>query len=70
MSRGERRTWIRLITDLPTTSYELLRGGLDWTRYVRSLWRFDTGAVFSRDDPLPGLAELALLPYLAVRRGF
>ncbi len=62
--------WIRLVTDLPTAGYELVGGGLDWRGYVRSLWRFDTEAVFSRDDPLPGLAELALIPYLAVRRGF
>jgi hypothetical protein len=27
-------------------------------------------AVFSSDDLLPGLVELALIPYLAVRRGF
>jgi len=25
--------------------------------------------VFSRDDLLPGLAELGLLPYLAIKRG-
>ncbi len=62
--------WIRLVTDVPTAGYELLRGALDWRGYVRSLSRFDTEAVFSRDDPLPGLAELALVPYLAVRRGF
>ncbi len=30
----------------------------------------NTESVFSRDDPLPGMAELALLPYLAVKRGF
>ena len=62
--------WIRLVTDLPTAGYELLHGVLDWRSYLRSLWSFDTEAVFSRDDPLPGLAELALIPYLAVRRRF
>jgi hypothetical protein len=30
----------------------------------------DTEAVFARDDLLPGLVELALISYLAVRRGF
>jgi hypothetical protein len=28
-----------------------------------------TEAVFSLRDPVPGLYELALLPYLAVKRG-
>jgi len=27
-------------------------------------------AVFSAGDPLPGLAEIALIPYLAIKRGF
>jgi predicted ATP-grasp superfamily ATP-dependent carboligase len=62
--------WIRLATALPTAGYELFRGRLDWRAYLRSLRSFDTEAVFSRDDPLPGLVELALVPYLAVRRGF
>ncbi len=62
--------WIRLVTDLPTAGYELLRGRLDWRAYLRSLRAVDTEAVFTRDDPLPGLAELALIPYLAMRRGF
>jgi hypothetical protein len=29
----------------------------------------NTEAVFSIDDPLPGLFEIALLPYLAFKRG-
>jgi D-aspartate ligase len=62
--------WIRLTTDLPTAVYELSRGRLDWRAYLQSLRSFDTEAVFSRDDPLPGLVELALIPYLALRRGF
>jgi hypothetical protein len=37
--------------------------------YLRSLRGTDTEAVFSARDPLPGLYEVALLPYLAVRRG-
>jgi D-aspartate ligase len=62
-------SWIRLATDLPTAALELKRGTLDWRAYLRTLRAADTESVFSRDDPLPGLAELALLPYLAVRRG-
>jgi len=37
---------------------------------VNSLRIAHTEAVFSRDDPMPGLAEIALLPYLWVKRGF
>jgi D-aspartate ligase len=62
--------WIRLVTDLPTGLREAVRGRLKWTLYLRSVVGFHIESVFSRDDPLPGLAELALLPYLYVRRGF
>ncbi len=61
--------WIRLTTDLPTAAGELMRRRLDWRSYVRSLRAYDVESVFSSDDPWPGLAELALLPYLAVKRG-
>lgn len=62
-------SWIRFATDLPTAAGELARRRLRLRRYLRSLRVFDTESVFSSDDPLPGLAELALLPYLAARRG-
>ncbi|HYB24327.1 MAG TPA: hypothetical protein VED41_11045 [Solirubrobacteraceae bacterium] len=62
--------WIRLATDVPTALALLVRGALDWRAYARSLRAASVESVFSRDDPLPGVAELALLPYLAVRRGF
>jgi D-aspartate ligase len=62
--------WIRLMTDLPTAAVELAAGRLHARGYLRSLRSADTEAVFCRHDPLPGLAELALAPYLAVRRGF
>lgn len=63
-------SWVRLATDLPTAALQLARGALDWHGYLRSLRSADIEAVFSRDDPMPALAELALLPYLAVKRGF
>lgn len=63
-------SWIRLATDLPTAVGELAGGRLDWRTYLRSLRASDAESVFTRDDPRPGLAELALLPYLAVKRGF
>jgi len=62
--------WIRLTTDLPTGILEILKGRENWYTYFRSLGECDVEAVFSWKDPLPGIAELALLPYLWVRRGF
>jgi D-aspartate ligase len=61
--------WIRLPTDLPNAVRDLAAGHLRVRDYLRTLRGVDTEAVFSAGDPLPWLYELALLPYLAVRRG-
>ena len=61
--------WVRLLTDLPNAARDLRARQLHLRPYVASLFLADTEAVFSLRDPLPGLYELALLPYLAVRRG-
>ena len=61
--------WIRLLTDVPNAVRDVRAGTARIGDYLRSLRRIDTEAVFSRTDPLPGVYELALLPYLAVRRG-
>jgi D-aspartate ligase len=63
-------SWVRLLTDLPTGVLEILAGHLDWRDYWRSLRTAHVEAVFNREDPLPGLMELALLPYLSLKRGF
>ena len=62
-------SWIRLATDLPTAAIELARCRLDWRTYLRSLRLFDIESVFTPDDLRPSFAELALLPYLAIKRG-
>jgi predicted ATP-grasp superfamily ATP-dependent carboligase len=62
--------WIRLLTDLPTGVVGILNGEIKGRPYLRSLWDCDEEAVFSLQDPLPGLAEIALVPYLALKRGF
>jgi predicted ATP-grasp superfamily ATP-dependent carboligase len=62
--------WIRLITDVPSGILEILCGRQNWRSYARSVLEFDVESVFSREDPMPGLAELLLVPYLAVKRGF
>jgi D-aspartate ligase len=62
-------SWVRLATDLPNALRDLRAGTLRTGSYLRSLLTADTEAVFSVSDPLPGLYELALLPYLAIHRG-
>jgi D-aspartate ligase len=62
--------WVRLVTDVPTAVVEISRGELTLRRYLASLRPLHVEAVFSREDPLPGIAELGLVPYLVVRRGF
>jgi D-aspartate ligase len=62
--------WIRWVTDLPVGVHGFLirRWGL-W-EYLRSIRRADTEAVFSLHDPLPSLAEAALIPYHVFTRGY
>jgi len=62
--------WVRMTTDLPASFMALLAGEVDFKSYVRSLRSCATEAVFSTEDPLPGVAEFLLVPYLAVKKGF
>jgi predicted ATP-grasp superfamily ATP-dependent carboligase len=62
--------WVRLVTDLPTGVLEVASRRVGLMQYLRSVRDADAESVFCRDDPMPGLAELALVPYLAVKRGF
>jgi D-aspartate ligase len=63
--------WIRVMTDLPTVAADLWAGRLRPRDVIRSLARgVDVEAVFSLQDPGPGLAEIMLLPYLVWKRGF
>lgn len=61
--------WIRLETDVPNACRDIWRRRLATSDYLRTLTGIDTEAVLSWRDPLPGLMEVALTPYLAVRRG-
>jgi D-aspartate ligase len=71
LTRGEVGIgWVRLLTDIPTAFDEFRRGTLTPRAYVRSLRRANVEAVFMRDDLLPAFAELALAPYLLVKRGY
>ncbi len=62
--------WVRTTTDIPAAITAILSGDTGWVSYFRSLRNCNVEAVFSASDPLPGVAELALMPYLAVKRGF
>jgi D-aspartate ligase len=62
--------WIRMVTDLPTSFAGIYSGRLGTGAYLRSLRDFSIESVFSSEDLLPTLAEIALLPYLAVKRGY
>jgi len=62
--------WLRMVTDVPTSFSDMFAGRLDLRTYVRSLRDFRVESVFSSDDLLPTFAEIALLPYLAVKRGY
>ncbi|WP_328325246.1 ATP-grasp domain-containing protein [Kribbella sp. NBC_00382] len=61
--------WIRLATDLPNAALDVKAGRLRVWPYLKTLRLADTEAVFALRDPLPGLYEVALLPYLAFKRG-
>jgi D-aspartate ligase len=61
--------WIRTATDLPTVARAIWGGQLSLGAYLRSLRGPIEPAVFAWDDPLPGLLELPLLTFVAVRRG-
>jgi D-aspartate ligase len=62
--------WVRTTTDLPAAMMAILSGETTFKNYLRSIKNCNIEAVFSAGDPLPGLAEMALIPYLAVKRGF
>jgi D-aspartate ligase len=63
-------SWVRTITDVPAALYALAARDTDLRSYLSSLINCSSDAVFSLKDPLPGCAELLLIPYLAAKRGF
>jgi D-aspartate ligase len=62
--------WMRTTTDIPAALCALAAGDIDFRSYLRSLRNCSADAVFTLKDPLPGLAEILLIPYLAIKRGF
>ena len=62
--------WMRLLTDVPAAASDLLHGHLDFRSYWQSLRRTRIESVFSKDDPLPSMAECLLLPYFVAKKYF
>jgi D-aspartate ligase len=62
--------WIRMVTDLPTSFAGICAGRLGVGAYLKSVRDLSVESVFSSEDILPSLAEIALIPYLAVKRGY
>jgi D-aspartate ligase len=70
-SRGEPGIgWMRLTTDLPAAFAAWRKGDTSLRSYFKSVANCNVEAVFSRDDPMPGVAEVILVPYLAFKRGY
>jgi D-aspartate ligase len=63
-------TWVRMTTDVAAAFMEFVGGDLKIRSYLRSLRTCRVDAVFSLEDPLPGLAEIVLIPYLVLKRGW
>jgi D-aspartate ligase len=63
-------SWVRTTTDFPAAMVAILSGDTSVKSYLRSMRDCNVEAVFSLADPLPGFAEVALIPYLAIKRGF
>jgi predicted ATP-grasp superfamily ATP-dependent carboligase len=60
--------WLRLVTDVPTALRDMIGGHLSLRSYIASLRNTRVEAVFAKSDPVPSLAEIILLPYLAVKK--
>lgn len=60
--------WLRMVSDIPTAISDLFHGSLGISTYLRSLRATRVESVFNAGDPLPSLAELVMLPYLAAKK--
>jgi D-aspartate ligase len=60
--------WLRLVTDIPTASSDLIHGRLSLRDYVRSLIATRVESVFDWKDPIPAFAEIMFLPYFIFKK--
>ncbi len=61
--------WMRVVTDLPTSINGLVARRLTFRSYLKSLSHAGVESVFSPEDVLPSLIEVALIPYMLIKRG-
>lgn len=62
--------WVRWVTDLPVGFHGLFLKRWGLLEYLKSLRSADTESVFDAKDPLPTIAEVALVPYLVLKKGY
>lgn len=60
--------WVRLIKDIPTAFSEIVKGNLKLSDYIASMKGKKVDAVLSITDPLPFLAEIALIIYRRLKK--
>ncbi len=62
--------WVRMITDVPTVFLEIMKGRMKVRDYLQSMKGKKRHAVLDLADPLPSIAEVLMIPYLWIKRGF
>jgi D-aspartate ligase len=62
--------WLRAITDVPTVISDFWDDELHLRTFWKSLRNTRTESVFCMRDPLPSVAEILMLPYLAAKKYF
>jgi D-aspartate ligase len=63
--------WMRMLTDIPTVLREVFRRRMSLRRdYLPTLVAKKGFAVWSWTDPLPAIMEIAMAPYLFLKKGF
>lgn len=60
--------WLRVVSDVPTAVSDILHGSLSLKSYVASLRATRIESVFAWRDPMPSVAEVVMLPYLAAKK--
>lgn len=60
--------WLRLVSDIPTAFSDLLHGSLNLSTYIKSMRATRVESVFDWRDPLPFVAEVLMLPYIAAKK--
>jgi predicted ATP-grasp superfamily ATP-dependent carboligase len=56
--------WVRLLSDIPIGLASVLRGSQSAASWLGTVSRAHVESVFTKDDPLPFLAEALMFPYL------